>query len=143
MFELTIARQRRIVLSVQIILLAALVVEPVYVAIDAIWGPFERALPFVPGLCFVAVTVAAALSVWIEQTTANDAIRTFTLHQIGIFLTLVLLGLFSATQTSVWWRITTRGFVELINLIAIAFAIALPLLTAHRLREAIRQLPRS
>lgn len=143
MFELTIARQRGILLAAQIALLAALIVAPLYVGIGAVCKPLQQALQLVPGLCAVTVIAAAAASVLVEQTTANDEIRAFTQHQINIFLLLVFLGLLSATQASAWWRIRAGWFVETTDVAAILCAIVLPLLAAYRLRKAIRELPRS
>jgi hypothetical protein len=141
--ELNIPRQRQLMLAAYAILLLSLILQPLYFMAGSYSSQLKELFYFIPALCFGLVVLSATFSVVVEQKTDNATIRNCALHQIRIVLFLVIVGIFSAIQTSSWWRIDSKSFAFLVNLTVVPAVSLLILLVTIEFWQATRKLPKS
>jgi len=127
--------QRRLITGAYVSLFFALTGQASYFVASFYLADWANRLYFVPALCFGLVIVSTIISVLIEQLAADAEIGKSASSLIKILLVLVILGIFSAVQASSWWRIESKVFAQIVNVVTVSIIVVLAVLIVTRFNK--------
>ena len=127
--------------AVYVLLLIAMILDPLYFAVSLLGDDWARWFHLVPAICFGLVVIGTAMAMWTEKYGGNEDVRRHATRQMSIVLFLVIVGIFSAIQTSSWWRIENRTFEALVNIAIIPLVIIVVVWIAAGLMSALKIVP--